>query len=336
MMFLSLKECISLLSCSLTLSRAAPSPPILPLSTLNVSDAENSFLNSTFAAVIPNQFKIIPTVPLDEPVLDRRYTLSLTLQALGRLALLDDFDGIQQSHSWRSLRHVSIDVVGPSKVVESFLERRKYAAWGVYKAIHLMVVSNDFRPRNYELYWQGALVGWAGFNNGPPDALGIGGSSKNRTGHDWTNGSLSVISDDSSNALTEDLANEHIAFGFELYGHTIGESNVFMTLFTGILKAALYPTNERIDDFFVSSRAFNSFLSFKGEEYIGPEGPFFEYGHLVKLFMQLPTWVAGHGGEWTEADMVVSVDESVVGAGVLKWQVGQGTPGADDSSVSAS
>lgn len=303
--------------------------------TLNISDADNSFLNLTLAAVIPNRFKITPSLPLDEPVLDRRYTLMLTLHALGRLAL-DDFDEVQQSHTWRSSQHVSIDIIGPSMVVESFLAMRKYAIWGIYKAIHLMVASNDFRSRNYELYWQGALVGWVGFNNGVLGALGIECGSKNRTGHEVQEASLSVSSSNSSSTLTKDPANDRIIFSFELNGRTIGESNVFMTLFTGIVKAAPYSKDEHFKDFIVNSRAFNSYLSFKGEEHPGPDGPFFEYEQLIQLFMQLPTWVVSHGSQWTEADMVVSVDDSVVGAGVLKWQIRQGTPDADGGSASTS
>lgn len=97
-MYMSPKKCVFLLTYLLTLSRAVPSPPILPTSTLNISAADTSLLNSTLTAVVPAFFQIIPSLPLDEPVLNARYTLMLTLHALGYLAL-DDFEGEQQSRT---------------------------------------------------------------------------------------------------------------------------------------------------------------------------------------------------------------------------------------------
>ena len=273
----------------------------------------------------------MPNFPLDEPALNQRVTLALTLHALGLLALAD-FDEEQQSHSWRSYEQVSIDVIGPSMVVESTLAMRKYAIWGIYKVVHLMVASNDFRPRNYELYSKGALVGWVGFNNGVYGALGIEGGTKNGTGHGVREGSLSVSVDTLPNATTNDRANNRMTFSFELGGRTIGESNVFMTLFTGILKAAPHSKAERVQDFFVNSRTFNAYLNFKERADLGPEGPFFEYEQLIELLTQLPSWMISQGSQWTEADMFVFIDRMVVGGGVLKWQIrpGVGTPDSAD------
>ncbi|KAL9069171.1 MAG: hypothetical protein Q9161_005694 [Pseudevernia consocians] len=273
----------------------------------------------------------MPTLPLDEPVLDQRITLALTLHALGLLALAD-FDEEQLSHSWRSYQHVSIDVIGPSMVVQSTLAMRKYAIWGIYKAIHLMVASNDFRSRNYELYSKGALVGWVGFNNGLYGALGMEGGTKNGTGHGVRAGSLPVSLGTLPEATTNGQANVQMAFSFQLSGRTIGESNVFMTLFTGMLKAAPHSKDERVPGFFVNSRAFNSYLNFNERADLGPEGPFFEFEQLIELFTHLPSWMITHDSQWTEAEMFVSIDGTVVGGGVLMWQIrpGVGTPDSGD------
>lgn len=331
------KQCVILLTYLLTLSRAVPSPPILPTSTLNITDADTSLLNSSLAAVIPTFFKILPSLPLDEPVLNTRYTLMLTLYALGRLAV-EDFEEEQQSQSWRSTElNVAIDVVGPAMVVESVLPMRKYAVWGIYKAIHSMVARNDFRPRNYELYWKGSLVGWVEFNNGAQGALGSGSATANQTGNAVPQRNLSVSSITLPNATaTIDQTNARVAFSFELSGRTIGESNVFMTLFTGILKAAPFPKTERLTSFLVNSRTFNSFLNFMEREGAGPDGPFFEYGQLIQLFTQLPAWMISHGSQWTEADMVVSVDGRAVGVGILRWQIRPGMGAADGGALSTS
>ena len=327
------KKCVFLLTYLLTLSRAVPSPPILPRSTLNISAADTSLLNSTLTAVIPTFFNVIPSLPLDEPVLNARYTLMLTLNALGYLAV-DDFEEEQQSRTWRStFYHVGIDVIGPDLVVGSTLRRRKYAVWGIYKAVHVMVAQNDFRPRNYELYWKGALVGWVEFNNGAQGALGIESGTANEAGTALQQRNLSALPITLPNATTiANPANIRVAFSYELSGRTIGESNIFMTLFTGILKAAPYPKTERVITFAVNSRTFNSFLSFMEREAAGPAGPFFLYGQLIRLLTQLPGWILSHGSQWTEADMLVSIDDRVVGVGVLKWQIGA----ADGGDVSTS
>ncbi|KAL9132421.1 MAG: hypothetical protein Q9175_006404 [Cornicularia normoerica] len=331
----SFKQPLVLLTCLLSLARAIPSPLTLQANPLLENSLGNSLYNSTLTAVIPNDFIITPSLPLDEPVLNRQYTLILSLHVLGTLAL-DDFNGEQQSQTWRSLQHVSIDILGPESRVESALARRRYAIWGIYKAVHLMVASNDFRSRNYELHWQGALVGYVGINNGLYGALGIRNGTANGTGHSIQERTLSVSTHSLPNTTITDLGNGRINLAFELNGRIIGESDVFMTLFTGILKAAPCSKNERVQSFFVNSRAFNSYLSFKERDDPGPDGPFFEYEQLLQLFMQLPSWMMSHSSQWTEADMVVSVDDRVVGAGFLKWQNRQGMPGADGGYVSIS
>lgn len=326
------RQSFLLLMCLLSIARAIPNPLNLEANTLLENSFADSLPNSTLAAVIPNDFTIRPSLPLLEPVLDRRYTLRLTLHALGSLAL-DDFNAEQQSQTWRSLQHVSIDILGPSMGVASPMPMRKYAVWGIYKAVHLMVASNDFRSRNYELFSQGTLVGYVGFNNGVHGALGIEGATKNGTGHGVQEGRLSVSLNTLPNATITDLGDDRVTFSFELNGRTIGESNIFMTVFTGILKAAPYSKTERVRTFFVNSRAFNTYLSFVERADPGPDGPFFEYEQLIQLFTQLPSWVMSHGSQWTEVDMVVSVDDVAVGAGVLKWQTRQELGAADRGGV---
>ncbi|CAD6581252.1 MAG: hypothetical protein ASARMPRED_000556 [Alectoria sarmentosa] len=272
---------------------AVPSPPLLTTSTLNISDADNnnnnnSLLNSTLAAVIPTYFTVIPSLPLDEPVLDRRYTLILVLHALGDLAV-HAFDGQQQAQTWRALQHVAVDILGPSMVVESVLAFRKFAVWGIYKAVHLMVAVDDFRPRNYRLYWQGSLVGYVGFNTGAQGALGIGNGTANEVGTAVQEGNLSVSPNTLPVDRTTGLGDDDTAFSFHTNGHTIGEPNVYMTLFTGILKAAPYPKNARVNDFWVNSRAFNTYLSFQEREGPGPEGPFFRIPWPGDLYTYAPT-----------------------------------------------
>lgn len=238
------------------------------------------------------------------------------MHALERLAL-DDFEAEQGSQTWRSPHHaVAIDIVGPALDIESALARRKYAIWGIYKAVHLMVATGDFRCRNYELYWRGGLVGWVGYNNG----LGMGGGMKNFTRDSVEEGSSLILPNTSRNVTTDSVGVDGVTFSFELHGRTIGESNVFMILFTAILKAAPFPKDERVRSFVVSGRPFNSYLSFMERLDPGPDGPFLKYEQVIQIFMQLPRWMISHGSQWSEANMVVLVDDRLVGTGVLVWQ----------------
>ena len=288
--------------------------------TLSESSLANGFPNSTLSVVVPTDFKITPSLPLDEPVLNQLDTLLLTLFVLGSLAL-DDFNRGQRSQTWRAVEGVAIDVLGPEKTTRSVLATRKYAIWGIYKAIHAMVALNDFRSRNYKLYWQGILVGYVAFNNGPNSALSLINSTTNVNSHGVQEISLSVSTNASQNPTTTALGSGRASFSYQLYGRTVGESNVFMTLFTGILKAAPFPKSDRVPDFFVNSRSFNSLLSFKEQSGLGPTGPFLEYEQLIKVFMELPSWSIRHGSQWLEAEMVILIDNKVVGEGVLKWQI---------------
>ena len=220
--------------------------------------------------------------------------------------------------TWRTAHQVAIDIVGPARAVESAIAMRKFAIWGIYKAVHWMVASGDYRCRNYELYWRGALVGWVGYNNGVNGALGMADGTENMTSD---SGSSLVLPATSTNITTDSAGNDEITFSFELHGRTIGESNIFMTLFTALLKAAPYPKTERVQAFVVNTRPFNSYISFMERPDPGPDGPFLRYEQVIRMLAQLPRWMIAHGSQWSEANMVVLVDDGLVGAGVLGWQV---------------
>ena len=319
----------------LVLSLAKAGPVTSLTNDLSESSDGNILPESALSAVIPTDFKITPSLPLDEPVLNQQNVLLLTLSALGSLAL-DDFNQEQRSQTWRAVEGVAIDILGPQKTIVSVLAARKYAIWGIYKAIHAMVALNDFRSRNYGLYWQGTLVGYVAFNNGPYSALGIINSTTNRISHGVQGRGFPISINASQDLTTTALGSGRTTFSYHLYGRTVGESNVFMTLFTGIVKAAPFPKNERVPEFFVNSRSFNSLLSFKEQDGRGPSGPFFEYEQLITLFMKLPSWSISHGSQWVEAEMVVLVDNEVVGTGVLKWQIRTEISGPDAGNVTSS
>ena len=315
-----------LLACLSSLTAAIPNPLTSQATTLLSNSFSNILLNSTLGApVIPSDFTIRPSLPLDEPVLNRHNSLLLTLRALGDLAILD-FTGEQQSQTWQSLQHISIDIVGPAKTVESPLPVRKYALWGIYKAIQLMVASKDFRPRNFDLLSQGTLVGYVGFNNGARGVLGIEDGSANETDAavqqvDLSISSLTLL----ENTTIPNLETNNIHVDFELKGRTIGEDNVFMTLFTCILKAAPYYPTESLDSFLVNTRTFNTLLSCKARQDLGPGEARLGYPDLIQVFTQLPRWVIVHGGgRWTEAEFFVWANmeqrPQVIGAGIMRWQ----------------
>ena len=185
-----------------------------------------------------------------------------------------------------------------------------------------MVASNDFRPRNYNLLWQGTLVGYVGFNNGVLGILGVQGGSANETNTAAQKKNLPVSAITlPENVTTSNLKIDHIQIDYELTGHTIGEDNVFMTLFTAILKAAPYYPTERVGDFLLNTRTFNTYLTFKGRA-LGPDEPYLEYPNLIRVFTEFPKSVIQHGERWTEASFIVwnvEHDLKVIGAGMMKW-----------------
>lgn len=319
MMKLSIKP-LYFLACLASLATAIPKPFTLEETTSIGKNFGNNLPNLTLPSVIPNGFIIRRGGPLDEPVLNRRLILFLTLRVLGDLAL-DDFYGEQQSRSWRSPLHVSIDIVGPAMVIESPLPKRKHAVWGVYSVIRLMTASNDYRPRNYELYWQGTLVGHVGFNNGFHGILGVGGGSANKTVATIQQKNLSISPVTlPKNVSTSSPGTMDVTLVYGLHGRTIGETSFFMTLYTGIVKAAPYYGSEQVEKFVVDTRTFSTYLSFKGREDLEPAMPYLEYAHVIELLAQLPLWAFEHGGRWREATMVALVNNKRVGAGVLEWQ----------------
>ena len=315
-----------LFACLSSSTAAIPNPLTSQATALLTNSFSNILSNSTLGVpVIPSDFTVRPSLPLNEPVLSRRNSLLLTLRALGDLAVLD-FIGEQQSQTWQALQHISIDIVGPAKTVESPLPVRKYALWGIYKAIQLMVFTEDFRPRNYELVYQGTVVGYVSFNNGVPGVLGIEDGLANQTNAAVQQVDLSISSLTlHENATTTNPESNDILIDFELKGRTIGEDNVFMTVFTGILKAAPYYPSEPFDTFLLNTRTFNTLVSCKARQDLGPGETQMGYQQMIKVFTQLPRWVILNGNErWTEAEFLVWADAGqrlqVIGAGIMKWQ----------------
>ena len=324
----------------LALTGAVPSSPNPPAITILEDTLTSIPPNSTLASpVIPVDFTIRPSSPLDEPVLDYREVLFLTLEVLGNLAL-EDFNGAQNSETWRSVSRVSLDIVGPLMEVESPIPMRKYALWGIYKAAHSMVAANDFRSRIYEMFWRRTSVGFLSFNDGTENILGMGRRPALKTDPTAQKSASTISLNIVPNATsTIPQVNIPATIAFSLFGQTIGESNVFMTLFTGILKAAPYARSERVNEFFVNARTFTTLLSFKGLEDTGPDRPFFMFEHLILLLASLPDYVVQKGGgRWIEAEMSAVVDVKVVGAGLLKRQAPNDagvTGGGGDDVVSA-
>lgn len=322
-------QSLCLLTCFLSLPTAIPNPLTLHPIYLLGNASGNNLTNSTLAAVIPKDFTITPSLPLDEPLLDRRGILLLTLQLLGSLSLID-YNEEQEAQAWhRQPQDVYINFVGPLKTAESPVAARKYILWGVYKVAHLMVSYSDFRPRNYDMFWEGTLVGYLSFNNGPRHALVIAGGSANETRTAIQQGRSSISQDTLPLATPPHLNDVGVEISFKLHGHSIAESNVFMTLFTGILKVAPLNPSEPVVQFLVNTRPFNTVLSFEGQPDLYPYQPYFEYRYLIEMLMLLPGWVLENEFRFAETEMVVTVNEKTVGAGVMQWQDGE-TGGAAD------
>lgn len=322
-------QSLCLLTCLLSLPIAIPnSLTLLPTSLLEDASG-NNLTNTTLAAVIPKDFTITPSVPLDEPLLDRRGILLLALQLLGTLGL-DDYNGEQEAQAWhRQPQDVYINIAGPLLTAESPVAARKYVLWGVYKVAHSMVAYNDFRPRNYEMLWEGTLVGFLSFNNGPQPAPAVAGGSANETRTAIQQGRSSISRNTLPLASPAHLSDTGVEITFRIHGHTILESDVFMTLFTGILKLAPLNPSDPVVQFLVNTRPFNTVLSFEGQAGLYPSQPYFEYRYLVEMLMQLPAWVLEQQFRFAETEMVVTVNDKTVGAGVMQWRE-SGTVGAGD------
>lgn len=313
-------QSLCLLTSLLSLATAIPNSLTLHPTPLLENVSGNNLTNTTLAAVIPKDFTITPSLPLDEPVLDQRGTLLLTLQLLASLSL-DDYNGEQEAQAWhRQPQDVYIKIAGPSMTAESPVAVRKYVLWGVYKVAHSMVAHSDFRPRNYEMLWEGTLVGFLSFNNGPRSALAVGGGSANETRTAIQQGRSSISRNTLPLASPAHLDDPEVEISFRIHGHSMAESNVFMSLFTGILKVAPLNPSEPVVQFLVNSRRFNTVLSFEGQPDLYPHQPYFEYKYVVQMLLQLPGWVLRQQFRFAETEMVLAINDKTVGAGIMLWQ----------------
>lgn len=313
-------QSLCLLTSLLSLATAIPNSLTLHPTSLLENVSGNNLTNTTLAAVIPKDFTITPSLPLDRPVLDQRGTLLLTLQLLATLSL-DDYNGEQEAQAWhRGPQDVYISIAGPLMTSESPVAVRKYVLWGVYKVAHSMVAHSDFRPRNYEMFWQGTLVGFISFINGPRSALAVAGGSANETRTAVQQGRSSISRNTLPLASPAHLDATEVEITFRIHGHSMAESNVFMTLFTGLLKVAPLNASEPVLQFLVNTRPFNTVLSFEGQPGLYPDQPYFEYRYLVEMLLQLPGWVLRNQFRFAETEMVVTVNDKTVGAGVMQWQ----------------
>lgn len=313
-------QSLCLLTYLLSLPTAIPNPLTLhPISLLS-NDSGTNHTNTTLAAVIPKGFTITPSLPLDEPLLDQRGILLLILQLLATLGL-DDYNAAQDAQRWhRQPQDVYINFAGPLMTAESPVAVRKYVLWGVYKVAHLMVGYRDFKPRNYEMFWEGTLVGYLSFNNGLGHTLAFTSGSLDDTRTAIQQGRSSISQTTLPLASPTYLNDTGVEVTFRLHGHSIAESDVFMTLFTGVLKVAPLNPSDPVVQFLVNTRPFNTVLSFEGQPDLYPYQPYFEYRYLVEMLMMLPGWVFENEFRFAETEMVVTVNDKTVGAGVMQWQ----------------
>lgn len=313
-----LKHGVFFLSLWTSQGAAVPSVLTLPLSSLNSSDIQSTIWNTTLSQPVPPAFTVTVS-RFPGPDLPPESCLLQTLIALGQIAT-QDFNGRQPPCSYDH-PHFSLTIDGSK---QQSLIHRKYAIWGLYRAIAYMLEQEDYRSRVFTLRWQGAIVGRVRFSDKvhPHHSPGNNATGGLETPLLTTADAL-TLSDSTATpidtALSRQFIDGNLEYNINLFGQQLSLSDVFMSIFTAIVQAAPIPGGETIQNFDVNTALYHTHLRVKDPNNPPRSSPpFLDQFTMLKVLVQIPALMLLEGNTWREANMNIKIDNTVVAIGSLR------------------
>lgn len=207
---------------------------------------------------------------------------------------------------------------------------RRFAVWGLYLAVFDMMKRSQWTCNTFHLFWEGKEVGTLGFSRGVVRHSALTADSANSQGllslsnvtSTATTLTPSLLSANGSDVLSapKSLTDEVVlSVNVELKGKIMPINNVFIAVLGALSDlAAIGNKDGRLSAYSYRQAPVKAFLNFAtlGYHPLGPP-PFLTYRHVIEALAHLPG-VMFEQRVFSEADMVLKLDDVDVGMGLLR------------------
>ena len=249
--------------------------------------------NLTVPEGVPNGFDAIIQEPRG-PRLRHFLCFMAAVEVIGEHLALGDFTGRIPAQGWsQSDTVISLSTQG---LAENSIQRR-YAIWGIFKALGQMVQEKNFRSAIFRLEWRGTLVGKVAFYPADPVGVDAGGQPTNinrlsflppPNGTDTRDSALYDPTD------VEDLGLEANFFWLGPPTQPLDFYGIFMNLLGVLMQAAEQSENRIIRETYTTSVGHGVQITiFAGSSSKPPtRRPFLTYRWIIKTVALIPRILA--------------------------------------------
>ncbi|KAL8769882.1 MAG: hypothetical protein Q9209_004320 [Squamulea sp. 1 TL-2023] len=210
----------------------------------------------------------------------------------------------------------------------SLIERR-YVIWGLFLAIRYMIDFDAFQPILFSLRWENEEVG--SIEYGPPSVM------SQQLEHDFNQtkalgpgaASLSAPTDTTTSVMVQPVSNRHLSIHFTYFGNpppNIGKSNVFMTIISALVQAAIPDADFTVlYTFIVRLDGGNCALMVSSEAPSRTTPPFLRYGDLIHALADAANFYLGNR-LYTQLHMQLTIDGVLLASAVFLYTPNTKTP----------
>ena len=293
----------------------------------------------TLAALMAGMNNSILGIPRPPPEFDLNYDiggpklritscLMNTVAALKVLAL-GDWDGrISDGTEYRLDTYPEVSIIMTTPRRKRNVEAR-FVMWAICLGVYDMISKKKFEFAQFEMSWEGQLLGWVQVVNHPPGA-GLRVEERQANGP-LNSGSISATSPSTNSTIgqepmnimnvvtlntTNDPAEARLNVTFSPYGVTIGVYDVFVPIMTGLTDMGSIPSTHQSSGLIIGLEGFNGFICVLPAVPLRTSPPFMDYGWLIRAVSRIPTYML-EKSRFGEINIRIAVDDVMVGFGRL-------------------
>lgn len=271
----------------------------------------------------PPEFEV--TFEIGGPTLRITSCLMNAVAALKDLAL-GDWDGkITDETEYRLDNYPEVSII-----ITTAKRQRKiqscFVTWAVCLGLYEMIHLKKFEFAQFEMTWQGQVLGWVHVVNHPPRAgLSIQKTQANQTlNHRATlpsaNRTIELEPVNITNVITtndaDNPAEARLIVSFEFYGDILSVYDVFVPVMSALTDMAQIPNNLESAGLRVGVDGFKGYICALPAYPPRTSPPYLNYGWLIRAVARIPAYMLDKGRFGT-VTMILAVDGVTVGFGRL-------------------
>lgn len=295
----------------------APSS-LLPL------DGFRSLRNSTLGfPEPPDSFHV--SFEIGGPKLHRTACLLNTVEALKQLALGDFQAKIIDGTEYKLDSYPQVSIL-----VSTFKRRRniqaRFVIWGIVLGVHEIVSRKKFEFAQFEIKWNGDILGWVHIENNPPTpGLAIGGSHVNDTLNvakrsvmpsNATSTYGTNITDIITTDATVDPGEARLNTVFTPFGNNVGIYDVFFPIMDSLADMAEHSATHQTQGLVAGYDGSKAVICLLATLPLRKSPPFLELQWVIRTISRIPLFMV-EGHRFGEIGIKIEVDGAEIASGRL-------------------